>query len=86
MQEMAREYSLFKEALLAFEAWGRKVEWYTKVTAAIQKAIQCYRVIYDERIKSYYTTQTLVGHFFKRVDRNETSKETRTCAINIRCE
>ena len=37
-----------------FEAQGPNVEWYTKVAAAAQNAIQCYRVIYDEKKKSYY--------------------------------
>ena len=42
MQEMARGFSLFEEALLVFEAQDLKVEWYTKVAAAVQYAIQCY--------------------------------------------
>ena len=44
-----------------------------KVAAAIQNAIQCYRVIYDEEKRA--TTQTSVDRFFKRVDRIESSKE-----------
>ena len=47
-QEMARGFSLFKEALLGFGAQDLNVEWYMKVAAAIQNAIQCYHVIYDE--------------------------------------
>ena len=47
MQEMARGFSLFEEALLVFEAQDPNVELYMKVAAAIQNAIQCYRVIYD---------------------------------------
>ena len=46
---------------------------YTKVAAAVQNAIQCYHVIYDEKKRA--TTQTLLDHFFKRVDRIESSKE-----------
>ena len=42
MQEMARGFSLFEEALLVFEAQDLKVEWYTKIAAAVQYAIQCY--------------------------------------------
>ena len=53
-QEMAREFSLFEEALLVFEAQDLNVERYTKAAAAIQNAIRCYRVIYDEKKKSYY--------------------------------
>ena len=47
MQEMARGFSLFEEALLVFEAQDSNVEWYTKVAAAVQNAVQCYCVIYD---------------------------------------
>ena len=49
MQEMARGFSLFEEALLVFEAQDTSVEQYTKVAAAIQNAIQFYRVIYDKK-------------------------------------
>ena len=44
-QEMARGFSLFEEAFLDFEAQDPNVEWYTKVAAAVQNTIQCYRVI-----------------------------------------
>ena len=44
MLEMARRFSLFEEALLVFEAQNPNVEWYTKVTAAIQNPIQFYQV------------------------------------------
>ena len=73
MQEMARGFSLFEEALVDFEAQDLNVERYTKVAAAVQNAIQCYRVIYDKRKRA--TTQTSLDHFFKRVDRLESSKE-----------
>ena len=73
MQEMARGFSLFEEALLVFEAQDPNVEQYMKVAAAVQNAIQCYRVIYDEKKRA--TTQTSLDHFFKRVDRIEFSKE-----------
>ena len=73
MQEMARGFSLFKKALLVFEAQDPNVEWYTKVAAAGQNAIQCYRIIYDEKKRA--TTQTSLDRFFKRVDRIESSKE-----------
>ena len=35
MQEVAREFSLFEEALLVFEAQDLNLEWYTKVAAAV---------------------------------------------------
>ena len=70
---MARGFSLFKEALLVFEAQDLNVEQYMKVAAAVQDAIQCYRVIYDEKKRA--TAQTSLDCFFKRVDRIESSKE-----------
>ena len=73
-QEMARGFSLFEKALLVFEVQDPNVEQYMKVAAAFQKAIQCYRVIYDEK-KKKATTQTSLDRFFKRVDRIESSKE-----------
>ena len=63
MQEMARGFSLFEEALLAFEAQDPNIEWYTKVAAPVHNAIQCYRVIYDEKKRA--TTQTLLDYFFQ---------------------
>ena len=75
MQEMARGFSSFEEALLVFVAQDPHIERYTKVAAAIQNAIQWYRVICDEKKKKKATTQTWLDHFFKRVDRIESSKE-----------
>ena len=50
-QEMARGFSFFEEALLVFETQDQNVEQYMKFAAAIQNAIQCYCVIYDEKKK-----------------------------------
>ena len=72
MQEMARGLFSSEEALLVFEAQDPNIKWYTKVAAAIQNAIQCYCVIYDE--KKIATTQTSLDPFFKRVDQIESSK------------
>ena len=71
-QVMARGFSLFEEALLVFEALDLSIEWYTKVAATIQNAIQGYCVIYE---KKRATTQTSLDRFFKRVDWIESSKE-----------
>ena len=49
MQEIARGFSLFEEALLVFEAQNPNVEYYTKFAAAVQNVIQCCRVIYEEK-------------------------------------
>ena len=84
MQEMTRGFSLFEEVLLVFEAQDPNVERYTKVAAAVQNVIQCYHVIYDEKKRA--TTQSSLDHFFKRVDRIESSKDSRTCAIKVRHE
>ncbi|KAF5889018.1 tigger transposable element-derived protein 1-like isoform X1, partial [Clarias magur] len=48
-QEMARGFSLFEKALSVFEAQDPNVERYTKMAAAVQNAIQCYRSIYEEK-------------------------------------
>ena len=72
-QEIASGFSLFEEALLVFEAQDPNIEWYMKVAAAVQNAIQYYCVICDKRKRA--TTQTSVDHFIRRVDRIESSKE-----------
>ena len=40
MQEMARGFSLFEEALLAFEAQDLNIQQYTEVAEAVQNIIQ----------------------------------------------
>ena len=62
-QEMARGFSVFEEAPLLFEAQDLNAERYTKVAAAIQNAIQCYRIIYDEKKRA--TIQTSLDRFFQ---------------------
>ena len=62
MQEMARGFSLFEEPLLVLEAHDLNIGGYTKVAAAVQNAIQCYHVIYDEK-KSFFPDIT--GSFFQ---------------------
>ncbi|XP_043291812.1 tigger transposable element-derived protein 1-like isoform X1 [Cervus canadensis] len=64
MQDMARGFSLFEEALFILEAQDPNVERYTKVEAAVQNAIQCYRVIYDEKKRA--TAQTSLDRLLKR--------------------
>ena len=39
---MTRGFSFFEEALLVVEAQDQNIEWYMKVAAATQNAIQCY--------------------------------------------
>ena len=72
-QEMARGFSLLEEALLVSEAEDQSVEQYTKAAAAVQNAVQCYWVFYDEK-KSYHPDKAWII-LFKRVDRIESSKE-----------
>lgn len=66
-QEMAGRFSFFEEALLGFE-----VQNYMRVAAAVQKAVQCYCVIDDRKIRA--ATQTSVDLCFKRVDSFGSSK------------
>ena len=54
-----------------------------KVAAAVQNAIQHYRVIYDEKKKKKATTQTSLNHFFKRVDGIESGKEPEHVASTL---
>ena len=60
---MARGFSVLEEGLLVFEAQDPNVEEYMKVAAAVQNAMQCYHVIYDEKKRA--TTQTSLDHFFQ---------------------
>ncbi|KAJ8778770.1 hypothetical protein J1605_013447 [Eschrichtius robustus] len=80
MQEMARGFSLSEEALLVFEAQDPNVERYAKV-AAVQNAIQCYRVIYDEKKKSYYPDIT--GSFFQEGLLSQNCKPESVVAVSI---
>ena len=68
---MARGFSLFEEALLVFEAPKHRM-----VHKGCSSCSECNPVLpchYDETKRS--TTQTSLDHFFKRVDRIESSKE-----------
>ena len=62
---MARGFSVFEEALLAFEAQDLNIEWYTKGAAAVQNAVQCYCVIYDKKKKkkTIATSQRALDYF-----------------------
>ena len=62
-KEMKRGFSLFEEVQLAFEPKDPNVEWYKKVAAAVQSAIQCCHVIYDEKGRA--STQTSLDPFFQ---------------------
>ena len=73
MQEMARGFSLFEEALLAFEAQDLNIQQYMEVAETVQNAIQWDSVIYDEKKRA--TIQISLDPFSKRVDRVEPIKE-----------
>ena len=62
-QEMARRFSLSEESLLAFEAQDLDIDQYTQEPAAVQNAVQCYRVVSDENKGAM--TQTSLGHFYQ---------------------
>ena len=60
-----KEIFFIEKGLLVFEVQNPDVEQYTKVAAAIQSIIQCFRVIYDEEKKKRATTQTSLDFFFQ---------------------
>ena len=60
---MERGFSSFAEARLVFKAQGLNVEWYMKVTAAVQNVIWHYRVIYEDK-NSYHPD--IRGLFFQK--------------------
>ena len=62
-QEMARRFSLSEESLLAFEVQDLDIEQYMQEPAAVQNAVQCYRVVSDENKGAM--TQTSLGHFYQ---------------------
>ena len=74
MRKIARGFSLFEEALLVFEAQDLNVEWYMKVAAAVENAIQCYHLILMRKRELLPRHHWII--FFKRVDRIESSKES----------
>ena len=56
---------LFGKAQLVFDAHDLNIEQDTKLSATVQNAIQCYRLIYDEGgKKKKATTQTSLDHVF----------------------
>ena len=73
---MAREFPLFEEAVLFFEALDLNVEQYTKVAAAGLSMMR--------KKKSYYLDIT--GLFFQDGRYNRIQQEIRICAIEVRGE
>ena len=65
--EMAGRFSFFEEVLLGFE-----VQNYTRVAAAVQKAVQCYCVVDDGKKRAII--QPSADLCFKRVDSFGSSK------------
>ena len=55
MQETAWGCSLSEEALLVFETQDPNVEQCMKFTAAVQNAIQCYSITYDEEKRANHS-------------------------------
>ena len=82
---MTRGFSFFEEALLVVEAQDQNIEWYMKVAAATQNAIQCYMSSKMRKKKKKDATEKSLDHFPKRADGTEFGKEP-LCAINVRCE
>ena len=75
---MAREFPLFEEAVLFFEALDLNVEQYTKVAAAGLSMMR------KKKKKSYYSDIT--GLFFQDGRYNRIQQEIRICAIEVRGE
>ena len=85
MQEMARGFSLLEEGVF--------LRHRTRTWNSTQRLQQPFRMQSSATLSSMMrkkkrsATQTSLDGFYKRVDRNESTKEgTRTCAINIRRE
>ena len=73
MQEMERGFSLSERALLVVKAQDQSIEWYMKDATVVQKAV-C-TIMSSMKGGGNTATQTSLDHFFKRVDRLESSKE-----------
>ncbi|CAI9154615.1 unnamed protein product [Rangifer tarandus platyrhynchus] len=82
-QEMVRGFSLFEEALLVSEAQEPNVEQCIKDAAAVQNAIQCYHVIYNEKKRA--TTQSSLDHFFKWVQSSSVAQSCPTLCDPMAC-
>ena len=84
MQKMARGFSLFEEEVLVFEAQDQNVERYMKVAAAVQNAIQCHRVTYDEKKKELLPRHHWIVFSRGQIELNPA--RNRTCAVCARHE
>ena len=62
---------------MVFESQDPNIEQDRKVMAAVQNAIQCYRVIYKERKRA--ATHTSLSPLLQTVDRIESSKDQNPC-------
>ena len=86
VHEMARQCSLFEEALFVFEAQDPKLrmvhEGYSSHSES-NPVLPCH-LRWENKELLYYSD--ISGSFLQEGRINETSKETRTCAINLRCE
>ncbi|KAK3883528.1 hypothetical protein Pcinc_011179 [Petrolisthes cinctipes] len=67
---MAQAFALFEEGLTLLESQDPNEERHVKVSSAVNDALKCYHVIYDEKKKA--VTQSSLHRFFKRVDKQET--------------
>ena len=66
MQEMARGIFFFlsEEAMLVLEEQDLNAEWYTKVATTLQKAIQCYHIIHDEKKNNNNNKELVSRHLW----------------------
>ncbi|XP_068229455.1 tigger transposable element-derived protein 1-like [Palaemon carinicauda] len=71
---LAEGFSLIDKAIALFEQQDPNIERCTKVANQLNDAIQCYRIIYDEKKKK--TVQSSLDHFFRPVSSKSSKEDT----------
>uniref|UniRef100_A0AAQ5X1R0 HTH CENPB-type domain-containing protein n=1 Tax=Amphiprion ocellaris TaxID=80972 RepID=A0AAQ5X1R0_AMPOC len=72
---LAEGFSLIDKAIALFEQQDPNIERCTKVANQMNDAIQCYRIIYDEKKKK--TVQSSLDRFFRPVSTTPSKEDTR---------
>ncbi|XP_068246736.1 tigger transposable element-derived protein 1-like [Palaemon carinicauda] len=71
---LAEGFSLIDKAIALFEQQDPNIERCTKVANQLNDAIQCYRIIYDEKKKK--TVQSSLDRFFRPVSSKSSKEDT----------
>ncbi|XP_068229516.1 tigger transposable element-derived protein 1-like [Palaemon carinicauda] len=71
---LAEGFSLIDKAIALFEQQDPSIERCTKVANQLNDAIQCYRIIYDEKKKK--TVQSSLDRFFRPVSSKSSKEDT----------